>query len=120
MKNLKKFNESTFNKLKEHGEFLVNKIVYDYKQREDTVGRPILTYKELTRSVDTYDVVSQYGDFFIIMPTNIKSTDLPLIDLLLNRPYSGNMYTSRQDNRIQIRISGYDVEKMYKDENKEV
>lgn len=64
-------------------------------------------------------IESQYGDYFVILPTTIIKTNLPYLEVLLNNPYNGNLYVSNYDNRMQVRISGYTVKKLYEKNLKE-
>lgn len=106
------------------GDYLCDRIVREYKNRPDTFGRPIMKfYDNLNNRLEDEEngLVSMgvemcYGDFFIILQKNITSMDLPFLDIVLKRPYNGKLYVSTYDNRMQIRISGYNIENMYKEE----
>jgi len=51
-------------------------------------------------------IETQYGDFFIIFPNEIKIGLLGLMEVLLKAPFNGRMYVSGQDHRLQVRIYG--------------
>lgn len=92
--------------------FLIKSLEKDYKELPHTVGRPYFEYKEDVRDARPGVVVSQYSDFFFIIGPSMESRDLPIAEVLLEKPYSGKLYASRQDGLLQIRISGFDVKRM--------
>ena len=51
-------------------------------------------------------IETQYGDFFIILPPEIKSGLLGLLEPLLKTPFMGKMYVDRDYNRMVVRING--------------
>lgn len=100
------------------GNFLCDKLM---KETKKGFYQPLINFytnfnvrieDEINSNVN-YGVETQYGDFFIILPYNLDYSDLSIINLLLTEPYNCNMYVSNCDNRMQIRISGYVVERMY-------
>lgn len=121
-----------FNKLNEEmsvagdslvlGNFLCNKLMREYNtQRTGTRHHVGLKYyddfndrqKDEQNRLIYAGVESQYSDFFVILPTSLQYDDMRFLQLLLDDPYSGRLYVSRSDNRMQVRISGYKVVEMY-------
>ena len=106
------------------GDYLCGKIVRDYKKRPDTFGSPIIKFydnlndrlKDEENGLVSMGIEMCYGDFFIILKSPITSMDLPFLDIVLKSPYNGKMYVSTYDNRMQIRISSYNLENMYKED----
>lgn len=116
MKHIKKLTEQTNEKpsLEEMAKFLIKSLERDYRSLPHTVGTPHFEYKEDVRDAKPGVVVSQYSDFFFILKGSMELMHLPIAEVLLNRPYSGKLYASRQDGLLQIRISGFTVKSMMK------
>ena len=112
MKHLKVFNESHENSLKQKAEFLIDAFQIAFKNLPGSIGRYQFTYSSDIRDAKPGIVVSQYGDFFFIMPSRISKLELPILEVLLSEPFNGGLYQSNHDHQLQIRISGYDVERM--------
>ncbi len=112
MKHIKIFNESHQDKLKQKAEFLIDAFQTSWRNLPNTVGRYQFTYSYDIRDAKPGVVVSQYGDFFFIMPSRISKLELPLLEVLLNGPFNGSLYQSNHDHQLQVRISGFDVERM--------
>lgn len=106
------------------GNYLCDRIVKEYKARPDTFGRPIMKFyenlndrmRDEENGLISFGVERCYGDYFIIIRGSINSSDLPFLDILLKSPYNGKLYVSNYDKRMQVRISGYTIENMYKEE----
>lgn len=100
--------------MKEKAEFLIKAFVKAYKELPHTVGTPVFQFSEDIRDAKPGVVVTQYGDFFFIMPPRIGKLELPILEVLLEKPFNGHLYQSGYDHQLQIRVSGYDVEKLMK------
>ena len=99
--------------MKDKAEFLIRAFQKAYKQLPHTVGTPLFQFSEDIRDAKPGTVVSQYGDFFFIIPPRIGKLELPILEVLLEKPFNGHLYQSNFDHQLQVRISGYDVEKIY-------
>jgi hypothetical protein len=100
--------------MKDKAEFLIKAFTKVYKELPHTVGTPYFQYSEDIRDAKPGMVVTQYGDFFFIMPPRIGKLELPMLEVLLNKPFNGHLYQSGYDHQLQVRVSGYDVEKLMK------
>lgn len=104
------------------GNYLCEILNKDYKRRIDTIGRiDVKFYDNINDRIDdernglvSFPVEMCYGDFFILLPHTITFLDLPFLEMTLNKPYGGTLYVSSYDKRMQVRISGYILEKRYK------
>lgn len=93
---------------------LIDHFTKAYKELPHTVGTPVFQFSEDIRDAKPGVVVSQYGDFFFIMPPRIGKLELPILEVLLEKPFNGHLYQSGHDHQLQIRVSGYDVQKLMK------
>ena len=100
--------------MKDKAELLIKAFVKIYKELPHTVGTPLFKFSEDIRDAKPGTVVTQYGDFFFIMPSRIGKLELPLLEVLLSEPFGGHLYQSNYDHQLQIRVSGYNVEKLIK------
>jgi len=100
--------------MKDKAEFLIKAFTKAYKENPDSFGTPVFEFSEDIRDAKPGTVVTQYGDFFFIMPSRISNLELPILQVLLSRPFNGTLYQSNYDHQLQIRVSGYDVEKLMK------
>jgi len=126
-----------FNKLNEEisvagngqllGDFLCNKLMTEYNETGGAGPRHVVYLKyyddfndrrkdEERRSIYA-GVESQYSDFFVILKPRLNHVDMKFLEMLLDEPYSGSLYVSGSDNRMQVRISGYKVVEMYENIN---
>lgn len=93
---------------------LIDHFTKAYKELPHTVGTPVFQFSEDIRDAKPGTVVTQYGDFFFIMPPRIGKLELPILEVLLEKPFNGHLYQSGYDHQLQVRVSGYDVEKLMK------
>jgi len=98
--------------MKEKAEVLIKAFTKAYKENPYTIGTPVFEFSEDIRDAKPGTVVSQYGDFFLIMPSRISELELPILDILLTKPFNGVLYQSNYDHQLQVRVSGYDVSKL--------
>lgn len=112
MKHLKGIFESHEEKLRNQAEALISAFSQAWRQHESTIGSYNFRYSDDIRDAKPGVVVSQYGDFFFILPHKITKLELPILDILLDEPFDGNLYSSRQDNKLQVRVSGFRAEEM--------
>ena len=98
--------------MKEKAEVLIKAFTKAYKENPYTIGTPVFEFSEDIRDAKPGTVVSQYGDFFLIMPSRISELELPILDILLTKPFNGVLYQSNYDHQLQVRVSGYDVNKL--------
>ena len=98
--------------MKEKAELLIKAFTKAYKENPYTIGTPVFEFSEDIRDAKPGTVVSQYGDFFLIMPSRISELELPILDILLTKPFNGVLYQSNYDHQLQVRVSGYDVSKL--------
>ena len=98
--------------MKEKADVLIKAFTKAYKENPYTVGTPVFEFSEDIRDAKPGTVVSQYGDFFLIMPSRISELELPILDILLTKPFNGVLYQSNYDHQLQVRVSGYDVSKL--------
>ena len=98
--------------MKDKADVLIKAFTKAYKENTYTVGTPVFEFSEDIRDAKPGKVVSQYGDFFFIIPSRITKLELPMLDILLNEPFNGSLYQSNYDHQLQIRVSGYDVNKL--------
>ena len=98
--------------MKEKAELLIKAFTKAYKENPYTIGTPVFEFSENIRDAKPGTVVSQYGDFFLIMPSRISELELPILDILLTKPFNGVLYQSNYDHQLQVRVSGYDVSKL--------
>ncbi len=98
--------------MKEKAELLIKAFTKAYKENPYTIGTPVFEFSEDIRDAKPGTVVSQYGDFFLIMPSRISELELPILDILLTKPFNGVLYQSNYDHQLQVRVSGYDVNKL--------
>ncbi len=98
--------------MKEKAELLIKAFTKAYKENPYTVGTPVFKFSEDIRDAKPGTVVTQYGDFFLIMPSRISELELPILDILLTKPFNGVLYQSNYDHQLQVRVSGYDVNKL--------
>lgn len=113
MKHIRKINEANNPSLEELANNLIKMLEDEYKSLPHTVGRPVFEWEDDLREARSGKVVSQYGDFFFIIGRSVESMDLPILEVLLRSPFNGKLYASRQDNLLQIRISGYTANKLF-------
>jgi len=100
--------------MKEKANILIKAFEVAYKQLPHTVGTPYFEYSDDIRDAKPGMVVSQYGDFFFIMPPRIGKLELPILEVLLEKPFNGHLYQSGYDHQLQVRISGFVADKMMK------
>ena len=93
---------------------LIDNFTKAYKELPHTVGTPVFQFSEDIRDAKPGMVVTQYGDFFFIMPPRIGKLELPILEVLLEKPFNGHLYQSGYDHQLQVRVSGYDVQKLMK------
>lgn len=93
---------------------LIDHFTKAYKELPQTVGTPVFQFSEDIRDAKPGMVVTQYGDFFFIMPPRIGKLELPILEVLLEKPFNGHLYQSGYDHQLQVRVSGYDVQKLMK------
>lgn len=98
--------------MKDKANILIETFEKAYKELPHTVGVPLFRYSNDIRDSKPGIVVSQYSDFFFILPPRIEKIDLPILEVLLSRPFNGVLYQSNYDHQLQIRISGYIVDKL--------
>ena len=101
---------STYKTFPERAQVLIDAFTKAYKEHPDTVGTVIFEYEDDIRNAKPGKVVTQYGDFFVIMPPRITNIELPILDILLSKPFDGVLYQSNFDHQLQIRISAYNIE----------
>ena len=92
-------------------EVLIKAFTKAYKELPHTVGTPLFEYSDDIRDAKPGIVVSQYNDFFFILPPRIGKLELPILEVLLEKPFNGHLYQSGYDHQLQVRISGYNIEK---------
>ena len=98
--------------MRDKAELLIKSFTKAYKENPYTVGTPVFEFSEDIRDAKPGTVVTQYGDFFLIMPSRISELELPILDILLTKPFNGVLYQSNYDHQLQVRVSGYDVSKL--------
>ena len=98
--------------MRDKAELLIKAFTKAYKENPYTVGTPVFEFSEDIRDAKPGTVVTQYGDFFFIMPSRITKLEMPMLDILLNAPFNGSLYQSNYDHQLQVRVSGYDVNKL--------
>jgi len=97
---------------KQKAEILIKAFEKAYKEHPDSIGRVTFEYSDDIRDAKPGKLVSQYGDFFFIMPSRISALEASIVDILLHRPFEGVLYQSNYDHQLQIRVSGFNVEKL--------
>jgi len=103
------------------GNFLSDNLIKEYNGRDINIGIKFYTdfndrrRDECENKID-FGIESCYGDYFVILPSLITAVNIPFLVTLLRKPYMGKMTVSKNDNRMQVRISGYIINKIYEEE----
>jgi hypothetical protein len=93
--------------IKQKAEALIRAFEAAYQALPGSVGRVGFRYSPNITDAKPFKVLSQYGDFFFIMPSLIGSMELPILEVLLNEPFNGKLYQSNYDHKLQIRVSEF-------------
>jgi len=107
MKHINQIDEGFEISRKELAEQLIQIFQQKYKSHPNTFGSVVFEWEDDVREARPGKVVSQYNDIFFILVRSIKSRDLPIVQILLEKPFYGELYASQQDGLLQIRVSGY-------------
>jgi hypothetical protein len=107
MKHLKNINEENQISRKELAEQMIRIFEQKYKSHPSSFGSVSFEWEDDLRKARPGKVVSQYNDIFFILARSLKSRDLPIVEVLLGKPFDGELYTSQQDGLLQVRISGF-------------
>lgn len=92
---------------KQKAEALIRAFEEAYEALPGSVGRVGFRYSPNITDAKPFRVLSQYGDFFFILPNVIGTMELPILEVLLSEPFNGKLYSSHHDGKLQIRVSGF-------------